>query len=115
MVENLEECSICLEYLCNDENITETQCNHIFHKKCISLWLTKSNDCPLCNSFIKKPHNKYCIYCNVDTYKIKHLLCGKCHCCIKKFSNKHYYCNKCKDCFPECHIFHNFLDIFRIN
>ena len=40
-------CSICLEPLKN--NIYMTNCNHIFHNKCIENMITFShNKCPLC-------------------------------------------------------------------
>ena len=42
-------CSICLENLSDDYKLV---CNHVFHKECITYWLTKSNTCPLCRTVI---------------------------------------------------------------
>jgi len=43
-------CSICLDTL--DEEVAEIytvpNCNHIFHKRCISLWKKESPKCPCC-------------------------------------------------------------------
>jgi hypothetical protein len=40
------ECSICYsEY---KDKISKLNCNHIYHKECISPWALKSNTCPLC-------------------------------------------------------------------
>ncbi len=44
-------CCICLEEINTD--IVITQCYHLFHKKCLSLW-TK-NSCPSCRKFFKPP------------------------------------------------------------
>jgi len=47
----MSECSICLEYIDNIDNIDKTwilRCNHVFHKECIKKWLVLSNTCPVC-------------------------------------------------------------------
>ena len=48
-----DNCSICLEKI-NKKSI-KLNCNHIFHKKCITLWIKETNNnpdleitCPLC-------------------------------------------------------------------
>lgn len=43
-----EECPICL----GDDNkdLVQTKCGHIFHKKCIKLWLNKKFECALCRN-----------------------------------------------------------------
>lgn len=43
-------CTICLEEYQVDDNILQLPCNelHYFHAKCISQWLEKSVNCPLC-------------------------------------------------------------------
>lgn len=43
-----EECSICLNIL--NRSILKTECNHFFHKECLTKW--KNKTCPLCRKFI---------------------------------------------------------------
>jgi hypothetical protein len=51
------KCPICLENL---ENINKkTNCNHIFHKECISKWINiNKNTCPLCRNKLYSCPNK---------------------------------------------------------
>ena len=45
----MTECSICIEELDEDDDILYTKCYHIFHKHCITKWLTEYNNrCPIC-------------------------------------------------------------------
>ena len=46
-------CSICLEEFKLEESIRVTNCNHIFHHKCIEEWICKSPTCPLCRKNLK--------------------------------------------------------------
>jgi len=48
-------CSICLDEF-TDEQILMTNCEHVYHYKCIKDWKTKSNKftCPLCRDNINK-------------------------------------------------------------
>jgi hypothetical protein len=41
-------CSICLDDL--EEEKEKLDCNHEFHKKCISEWFKRRRICPLCRS-----------------------------------------------------------------
>jgi hypothetical protein len=45
-------CSICLETYSEDESIIKTQaCNHVFHKECLTHWLsTPKYNCPYCRT-----------------------------------------------------------------
>lgn len=58
------ECSICLENLdlsalaSNLNNIYTLDCNHSFHKNCITKWLETKLTCPLCRAPIK-PLKRY--------------------------------------------------------
>lgn len=52
-----EICSICHEKL--DSDTTKTNCNHIYHKNCLDIWLKNNNSCPLCRN-------------SLSTSKIKH-------------------------------------------
>ena len=46
-LESLGDCSICLKSMyCND--LVKTECEHLFHKECLKIWLNKKNNCPLC-------------------------------------------------------------------
>ena len=48
----LDECSICLEKYIKKDKIIRLECNHVFHKSCIILWLNKNNSCPQCRENI---------------------------------------------------------------
>lgn len=42
-------CSICLEVLAVGEKCSELPaCRHVFHRRCIALWMEKKSTCPLC-------------------------------------------------------------------
>ena len=45
-------CSICLENL--ENNIIKLDCNHIYHIRCINMWIIYNNniECPLCRTEI---------------------------------------------------------------
>lgn len=45
------ECPICLE--CDDNDFTTLKCNHMFHTKCINIWLHNHNTCPYCRALVK--------------------------------------------------------------
>lgn len=48
-----DKCAICLEKFNKVDIVKQFACGqHIFHKKCLFIWLKKSNICPLC---------KYCL------------------------------------------------------
>ena len=44
----MEHCSICLEIIHNNPNITI--CNHKFHRNCLNQWLNHNNTCPMCRT-----------------------------------------------------------------
>ena len=47
--ESLETCAVCVEDFKTDENVRVLPCQHIFHPKCIDIWLDEySSLCPLC-------------------------------------------------------------------
>lgn len=52
-IKNIEECSICLEEINNNDCCT-TKCNHTFHLSCLLKSTTISNFCPNCRSLIKE-------------------------------------------------------------
>jgi hypothetical protein len=51
--EDYDSCPICLEklFLYEDKHII-TKCNHTFHKKCITTWIIKKSNCPICRKNI---------------------------------------------------------------
>merc|ERR1740121_1532011 len=42
------ECSICLGDLVAGEPALRLPCGHLFHEDCVTDWLKKSNECPVC-------------------------------------------------------------------
>jgi hypothetical protein len=51
MIDNLEECSICLETLQKNNYSILSNCLHKYHEPCIKEWFkkNKSYNCPICN------------------------------------------------------------------
>lgn len=41
-------CSLCLDEYTGELDITKLPCDHVFHRTCIKIWITRSNACPLC-------------------------------------------------------------------
>lgn len=48
----MNECSICLEKVEENNEKYVTKCNHIFHEKCYLKWLEYKKICPLCRTEI---------------------------------------------------------------
>lgn len=48
-------CNICLDNI--NENIY-MECGHSFHKECISEWLKKNKNCPICRKILKNVTNE---------------------------------------------------------
>lgn len=48
-------CSICLSNIYFNKVCTD--CNHSFHRNCLSTWLSSHNTCPLCRTSISMPIN----------------------------------------------------------
>lgn len=44
-----EECSICLV---NQNEMINTECNHIYCKQCIDTWFNNHNTCPQCRNIL---------------------------------------------------------------
>lgn len=49
---DVDECCICAKEIYNDRKITE--CNHLFHRKCLKEWSKYKNNCPLCREELGK-------------------------------------------------------------
>ena len=56
MSEESEICTICLEDLDNREDNYALNCNHKFHRDCITRWLHTSPNCPLCREPVDADH-----------------------------------------------------------
>lgn len=62
---NNHSCSICMDKLGYQFNIHETECNHLFHKKCFDQWFILKKNCPLCRQkIIKHKFNRDNIFIN---------------------------------------------------
>jgi len=50
----MTECSICLDKLDKDKDISITSCNHTFHTSCLLKWICNNGSgeggCPLCRT-----------------------------------------------------------------
>ena len=51
-------CLVCLSEFIADDDIITLDCNHIFHKKCISEWVKYKTECPHCRDTIQKTKEK---------------------------------------------------------
>ena len=51
-------CSICLVEFEDDSDIGITNCDHIFHKECITEWSRYKKDCPVCREELKNKIEK---------------------------------------------------------
>ena len=43
-----KECPICLKKFEQDDELTLLPCGHEFHNECVTAWLCKAANCPLC-------------------------------------------------------------------
>ena len=50
-------CSICLEEFEDNETISKTSCNHMFHETCLETWLNTNTKCPFCRNTLKEESN----------------------------------------------------------
>lgn len=54
-VDDVAQCSICLEQMDKSTTVARSPCGHCFHKACISKWLVeRRRTCPLCNFQLRK-------------------------------------------------------------
>eukprot|EP01016_Furgasonia_blochmanni_P038336 TRINITY_DN4618_c0_g1_i5.p1 TRINITY_DN4618_c0_g1~~TRINITY_DN4618_c0_g1_i5.p1 ORF type:complete len:299 (+),score=6.88 TRINITY_DN4618_c0_g1_i5:143-1039(+) len=51
---HLPECSICFDILKEGQMAKELPCKHIYHKKCIDVWLKSNAICPLDKTSLKQ-------------------------------------------------------------
>lgn len=45
-----QHCSICLEAYHEGQVLTATRCSHFFHVECLTGWMERSTQCPLCRT-----------------------------------------------------------------
>ena len=51
-------CSICLEeFACEEDEIVQMPCSHVYHSRCIVKWLECNHLCPLCRFEMPKSSN----------------------------------------------------------
>lgn len=50
--EHTAECSICMDEVNLDEQVTVLPCKHWFHHQCVSAWLAEHDTCPHCRKGI---------------------------------------------------------------
>jgi E3 ubiquitin-protein ligase RNF115/126 len=48
------DCSICMDAVTPEEEVTELPCKHWFHHQCVSAWLKEHDTCPHCRKGITK-------------------------------------------------------------
>ncbi|ORX75773.1 hypothetical protein BCR32DRAFT_296680 [Anaeromyces robustus] len=48
VIEQEPFCVICMEEFKLKSKVKQLPCNHIYHKKCISIWFAEHNKCPTC-------------------------------------------------------------------
>mmetsp|Transcript_8069 Transcript_8069/g.17365 ORF Transcript_8069/g.17365 Transcript_8069/m.17365 type:complete len:290 (+) Transcript_8069:164-1033(+) len=46
-------CAICLDVVGDGDTVKRLPCDHLFHSRCISKWVRRTNRCPLCNTQVK--------------------------------------------------------------
>jgi hypothetical protein len=41
-------CSVCTEDYTDEDQTVTTECNHLFHARCLATWVKTKNTCPIC-------------------------------------------------------------------
>jgi NACalpha-BTF3-like transcription factor len=49
------ECSICMEAIAPETNISTTECGHTYHFRCLNTWIRTQTTCPLCRASFEEP------------------------------------------------------------
>mmetsp|Transcript_134471 Transcript_134471/g.190112 ORF Transcript_134471/g.190112 Transcript_134471/m.190112 type:complete len:124 (-) Transcript_134471:428-799(-) len=49
-VDDLAPCCVCLMEFESSDVVRQLPCSHIFHKRCISAWLQRNMECPMCRN-----------------------------------------------------------------
>ena len=55
------ECAVCLNEFRDDEALRLIpKCNHVFHSRCVDVWLSSHSTCPVCrDNLIPRPDNMF--------------------------------------------------------
>lgn len=48
-------CPICKQQILSDQDCSNTNCNHTFHRQCLQNWLNESQECPVCHRICEIP------------------------------------------------------------
>ena len=48
----VEDCSICYMKVFPKSMVPKLSCSHLYHTKCISAWLQKNPNCPMCRKHV---------------------------------------------------------------
>jgi hypothetical protein len=59
VLDSTATCAICLEN-CTD---LRTSCGHLFHLRCLTQWMARSKNCPMCKNEHLKTFRKFCKKC----------------------------------------------------
>ncbi|GJQ69262.1 hypothetical protein Trydic_g6402 [Trypoxylus dichotomus] len=54
-----KQCAVCLEMYKIGEIVKKLPCKHRFHSSCITLWLEKTNSCPICRYELPTDDEEY--------------------------------------------------------
>ncbi|KHN31940.1 RING-H2 finger protein ATL51 [Glycine soja] len=68
--EKEEECCICLSLFRGNEKLKVLiECEHVFHSKCLGMWLSAHPSCPLCRAFLhaRPPLIRNCIFFSLNS------------------------------------------------
>jgi Ring finger domain len=105
MSQETEICSICLYKL--KSSVRSLPCSHQFHASCLTSWLNKSSDCPLCRQEI----DSSCESCGVPLDRNDGVFyCNSCpvefcdHCFNLGMHRNHDETHQTFDYQPCCHI-----------
>ena len=114
------QCPICFEEIQKSQE-HKTSCGHIFHKKCISLWLNTNTkkSCPMCRNDIMIKNMIYYIQeVSNNDYKFKSLVCERNNAFkINNLIFKRPYLellNQTPQAWIDCSEFNNFAPIYTI-
>lgn len=49
-----KSCSVCLRRFCDEEDVAELPCGHLYHFTCIIRWLMRQGSCPCCRADVRE-------------------------------------------------------------
>jgi len=54
-LEHQASCAVCLGDFCEEDEVKNLKCRHIYHGACLDQWLSRSNICPMCKRNVEPP------------------------------------------------------------